>query len=228
VSTDSALTDEDLAKLVDGDAKARSCTDAVIRAHWQQDIAKLLSAEAHFDNCKIDASIAYLRAEYAQADAAAAAGNVDVALRHLGHVIHSVEDFFAHTNFVELSAERFDTPTAVPVLVLWSPSSNAVLAPFKPRLVSGRIFAEALVDSGACPPDTPRHGAMNKDSPTSERGATFVERWHMSYYRATVELTHRACAKLLRETLQRPTWAAVRGACGTTFGFSLKVDYRAE
>jgi hypothetical protein len=228
ISIDPTLTPEDLATIIESDPRATQCSDALIRAQWQQDIARPLQASAHFDSCEIDASLQYLKTEYESADSAASSGDVFSALRHLGHVLHSVVDFYAHTNFVELSAKRWPRFSEVRTPILWDRSIDAVLNEFKPELLSGRAFGAKLLGSSRCREDGPTHSAMNKDSPTSERGSTLIPGWGMTHYRATFELTKASGLKLLRDTLKRPSWSAIVKQCGTTYGFALHADVREE
>src|SRR5262245_57474238 len=228
ITIDPTLTAEDLAAIIEADPRATRCSDALIRAQWQQDIAHPLQAAAHFDSCQIDASLQYLQTEYETADAAASSGDVFTALRHLGHVLHSVVDFYAHTNFVEVATERWPRFSEVPTLILWDRSVDSVLNEFKPRLLSGQFFGNMLSGSSLCREGGPSHSAMNKDSPTSERGRTPIPAWGMTHYRATFERTKVSSLKLLRDTLKRPSWSAVVKQCGTTYGFGLRADVRKE
>jgi hypothetical protein len=222
-SIDSGMTPSDGAKAIDENVKATECADAIVRAQWQQDIAEVLTPEAHFDNCRIDEGIQYLRSEYAAARAAASAGNVFVALDHLGRTLHSVETFYSHTNFIELAAAGQGNISVAPRLALWDPSEDSLLAPFRATLVSGTVFWE----SGTCPAGVPAHHDMNKDGPDSKQGGA-PSPWHMTYYGATYELTNAAFSRLLKEALADPAWSSVVTRCGTVYGVALAFDKRKD
>lgn len=228
VSIDASLAPSDLARIIEEDPRATQCTDALIRAQWQQNFANRLLAAAHFDNCQIDASLRYMREEYAKANEFAESRDVFSALRHLGHVLHSIQDFYGHTNFVELASERYPKFASLVPLVLWDESNTGELKRLRPELVSGRSFKEALWDSGLCPKGTPTYKFMNKDSPDTKRGKEPILSWRMTHYRAALELTEMSARKLLRETMKSPAWSAVVKECGSTYGFGLRGDVREE
>jgi len=230
VSIDRPLAPGDLAAIILADRRATTCSDALIRAQWQQDYVpqnRFLEA-AHFDNCQIDASFQYMREQYARANAAASSGDVFKALRHLGYVLHSVQDFYAHTNFVELAAERWPQFTALPTQVLWEEHLNESLEELRPHLLSGLWGWERIWPSDRCPQGTPTHGNLNKDSADSARGQTLIRSWGMTHYRAALELTKASMKKLLRDMMRRNNWSQVVAACGTSYGFGLRGDAREE
>lgn len=73
----------------------------VTRANLLHDI-HVLTSEYHFDNCRFKAGIRYIEAQYSLAVSQA---NRDSrkALKAFGRVIHTVQDFYAHSNWIELN-----------------------------------------------------------------------------------------------------------------------------
>jgi hypothetical protein len=219
---DSGLNDVDRLALIDADATATQCTDVLARAQWEQDTWNVASAQAHYDNCTIDASTAYLRAQLAEAEKQAKAGDAYKALAALGRAAHSLQDFFIHTNYVELVAAQYGRLDDVPVLELWNPQSDAELTSLKAKgLLSGTVFWE----SGQCPAGTPSHEAVNKDDDEkSTQGRKVIEAWGCTHYRAAYELARRATARMLRGRLSKSETIKLR--CGSKFGFGMTFDRR--
>jgi hypothetical protein len=77
-----------------------------------------------------------------------------------GTMIHTVQDFYAHSNWVELH----DDASPVPV---WDLDLGSLPA----GIVSGTFFLDF---PKLCGPGAPTHAQLNKDSPSSEEGGKVV------------------------------------------------------
>ena len=101
---------------------ARACADVLSRAAVWQDVRHAASSAAHFDNCAFDDGLAYIAAlereagdllRAATARRTASGGMGEAALRQahaavflLGQALHAVQDFYSHSNFLELEEAR--------------------------------------------------------------------------------------------------------------------------
>jgi hypothetical protein len=219
------MTGSDVAAAIDEDSFATECANLLARAQWRQDILEVTNPVAHFDNCQIEASVNYLRDAFAKAESAASSGDVPSALSNLGRVLHSVFDFYAHTNFVELAAQISSSLSEVSRPALWDAKADA-LALWKGKgLKSGTVFWEG---GDLCKQPAESHTELNKDSPSSHRGAMVVAQWQLTHYRAAADLSKGTGLELVRNTLKRPAWAPVTKKCGTLYGFSLTFDKRKD
>lgn len=77
-----------------------------------------------------------------------------------GTMIHTVEDFYAHSNWIELHVDTDPIPT-------W----DLQLSTLPGDIVSGTFLLDT---PKMCGPDAPTHAELNKDSPTSTEGAKVV------------------------------------------------------
>ena len=111
----------------------------------------------------------------AQLDEVASRGLTDVGLLHLGNAFHTVEDFFAHSNFVELI--RGDTRHGAELLtgnpVGPSQSVPRILEAITPPGVRERYRAESEAAISAAAPGT--HTALAHDDPAT-RNYTLARR----------------------------------------------------
>jgi hypothetical protein len=121
----------------------------------------------HYDGSAFAAGDAYLAEEREKVFASLKAASPAPARAALGRLLHTAQDFYAHSNYVTLWREQF--PSAPPTQI--EPLLPALL--HSPRLVSGRVYwGEVFAFIPALKPLTRRllprdsHAWMNKDDPT--------------------------------------------------------------
>lgn len=120
-----------------------------------------LNSCLHFDNCAFECGAAQIAQQWALIDSQPATGRFgDVGLSAFGRVLHSTQDFYAHSNWVELHLDQ-------PSIPVWDQDTASLPA----AIVSGTFFLDTPKN---CRPGTPTHDELNKDSPTSKAGATIV------------------------------------------------------
>lgn len=97
----------------------------------------------HFDNCKFDESMAFIDKCYSQiAHDAAGAANDKVKreniLKSFGALLHPIQDFYSHANYVELKLKEDAslTPETLP-LVKWSDVKNSGISATAPGIRTG-------------------------------------------------------------------------------------------
>lgn len=213
-------------EIIRAQGRPRECTEILTEAQWRQDIVLSLYAPAHFDNCRFDDSFELLFDYLDEADKAADASNTRGALEALGRGLHATQDFYSHTNYVELMIGKYTKPGDVPELVLWESEGHKQVSSLKAQgLVSGRVWWEA---GDICPEGTPSHGDMAKDSGTTKRGAVWIDAWKMSHYQAARMLAERATRAYLRLRMLSPKWSKVWKDCGNVIGYLRGQDGRRE
>ena len=108
-----------------------------------------------------------------------------------GRLIHTVQDFYAHSNYVDLWLARFDGQTSLPPAEI-APLMDELFN--SPNLLSGKLYYPLGVLSfipfvkrfviPLLPPDS--HAHMHLDS--SERGVRFEYAFEVAVKRANLEL----------------------------------------
>jgi hypothetical protein len=155
----------------------------------------------HYDNNAFTAGDAYLETQRDAVYEALARGKALPAWQAFGRLTHSAQDFYAHSNYVELWRAR--QPDAAPEDT--DPLAADLLT--HPRLRSGRLYypLEALSFIPALQPLVipllPRdsHAWLNKDYPTRPN---FDFAYHAAIRRTIMEF-ERIAAQLQPETLER-------------------------
>ncbi len=87
-----------------GETFGRRALDAIIAANLRQDIlpAQFGHDEFHFDNNDFEGSRAYIEEQRARIKPALEQGQVLSAWQAFGRLTHTAQDFYAHTNYVDL------------------------------------------------------------------------------------------------------------------------------
>ena len=130
----------------------------VVVANVAQDLLQTQS-QVHFDNCDFPGGVAHIAAEWAAIDQLADKYS-EVALGAFGALLHTTQDFYAHSNWIELHVNQAPIP-------VW----DQQLATLPPGIVSGTWW---IGFPKLCGPGAPTHDQLNKDSPNSKEGAKVV------------------------------------------------------
>ena len=136
---------------------------------WGQDLVYSNDATAHFDNCTFEESIAYVEKLLNDADGQVKAGKPNDAVTSIGRALHGIQDFYSHSNYVELMAHRHPTDfKAVKIVAVWTVDGQKSIEPLiKEGLVSGR-FPDS---PRRCGLTAPNHKDLAKDSRTFNAAA---------------------------------------------------------
>lgn len=131
----------------------------VVAANIAQDLLQTQS-KVHFDNCDFPGGIDHLAAEWAVIDTV---GDkyADSALGAFGALLHTTQDFYAHSNWIELHQDQSPVP-------VW----DQTLASLPEAIVSGTWW---IGSPKLCGPNAPTHSQLNKDSPKSAEGGKIVD-----------------------------------------------------
>ncbi len=145
--------------------------------------------EFHFDNNAFEKGYAYIEEQRARTVASLQYGNVSSAWSAFGRLTHTAQDFYAHSNYVDLWITRQNG--ARPAAAEIDPVDQALID--SPKLHSGKIympleplsfikFLKPLV-LPLLPRDS--HAWMNLDSP--EQGPNFTFAFHAAVKRTKLE-----------------------------------------
>lgn len=101
------------------------------RSNLYQDIFRFFWARYHFDNCNFRQGIEQVRRfqleierDYERLAISTSRSARDKYRGRImfktGRIIHALQDFYSHSNYVELSSARFDSIDEVPLVDMWS------------------------------------------------------------------------------------------------------------
>lgn len=207
------------------------------KALYQQDVAHQFESKAHFDNCDFDSAVDYidtlLNEAGTHADAAAtakAAGKTKDAeeaaaraFRALGQGVHGVQDFYAHSNYVEMKSASVTKVTDLEVVAVWEPSGKEKLrALLGEGLISGHVFWGF---PQRCPKGTASHAELAKDGAETESGRKrLLHLQNISQYKVAVFLAREASLRFFADAFKR--WPILREMSGEHVAIDILVDRR--
>lgn len=206
-------------------------------ALYVQDIRHQFESKAHFDNCHFEGAQTYLVSLIEEAgghaDAALAAknkGDTNAAISAaknaffaLGQALHAVQDFYAHSNYVELQAPKAKEAGDIPVIAPWRKTDQDKIAGLrKAGLVSGYVYWGFPQD---CPAGTISHHDLAKDSADTVSGKRLVPNLdNLSQFRLAVFLARQASLQLMQEAFER--WPVLKELNGPNVAFEILLDRR--
>jgi hypothetical protein len=199
-----------------------ACAQSINRGHYFQDYLQQQRSAAHFDNCAIDDGSAYIRELLHQADgafAAAPAGasqdnaEIQIALLAIGQTLHAIQDFYAHTNYIEMESHDSHVLDGrdAPIVQIWTEDGvHRLDALLKAGLVSGTW---ALGVPKRCSAGALTHAALNKDSNDADEGKQKVAKWgNRTLFQSAFATAERASVAFLQFGARR--WPQFARACG--------------
>ncbi len=196
------------------DNEDSNCSRQLVQAIYLQDIGHFFDATAHFDNCTFDGSIDYIESLLGEADDLVKSAHthrdggqyrrggtaVAEAMTRLGQVLHAVQDFYAHSNYVDLMDEWETAYDNIDPIQLWNASGRTKIQGLIRRgLVSGTVAWQPT--QNVCPDGTPSHGDLNKDS---DDGSPGIGRWKgLNKHGLAFELAMRSSELFLKDAFNR-------------------------
>ena len=154
---------EQLTRQAIGDSLPPADLDRVVSANVHQDTLEdeiFSHSQYHFDNCAFPEGAAYIEEQRRIVEFQPGCRS-ETALDAFGRLLHAVQDFYAHSNWVELHSE---TESPIP---LW----DLQLTSLPNGIVSGTWAAGHPKKCGA---GAPPHSQLNKDSAESPEGKETV------------------------------------------------------
>lgn len=221
-------------RLLEGLAKNEYVAE-LRKALFVQDKIHQFESKAHFDNCDFDSAVAYIDgllndlAQRAAAGATARQSHSDPqpaikqAFYALGQAMHGVQDFYAHSNYVELAIRGKREVTDIDILPVWQPEGHKMLATLRAEgLISGYVvwgFPQC------CQSGAPTHGELAKDSPNTKSGQVRVAHLrNVSQYKIAEFLAREASLALVRYAFKR--WPILKEMNGNDIAFEVILDRR--
>lgn len=211
------------------------------KALYLQDTYHQFESKAHFDNCAFNEAIGYIdsllaeveghvqkaQASKERGDVAAKDASLLKAFFALGQALHGVQDFYAHSNYVELSVERAKRSTDIEVIAPWKKIGKDRIAELVGNspgkgLVSGFVFWGL---PQTCMTGTPSHADLAKDKATTPGGKVKVAHLeNRSQYQIAVQLAREASQELIDDSFRK--WPLMKEANGANVVFEVLVDRR--
>jgi hypothetical protein len=207
------------------------------KALYMQDGAHQFESKAHFDNCDFDSSMAYIKTLLAEVGAkvdlakAAAEKNdnaskekrVKEAFFALGQALHGTQDFYAHTNYVEMHVGAAKKVKDLKVVPVWTSAGvEQVNALVKTGLKSGYVFWGF---PQKCPSDSPSHGKLAKDSETTVSGKVRIAHLqNTSQFTLAQALAQRASIDLVSHAFNQ--WPLLKEMNGENVAFEVLLENR--
>jgi tetratricopeptide (TPR) repeat protein len=210
------------------------------KALYFQDSLHQLESKAHFDNCDFDGAIAYIDSLIEEvnehvndAQKAKNTGDFDIAKAAvheaffaIGQALHAVQDFYAHSNYVELTEQSVNRVTDLEVIAPWRSEGKTRIKQLRQNggkdLVSGYVFWGF---PQLCPSGSISHADLAKDSETTTSGKVKVANLqNLSQYRIAVYLAREASIEFLQDAFKR--WPLLEELNGPNVAFEVLVDFR--
>ena len=132
----------------------------VVILHNQMQDLHQTQSQMHYDNCAFREGSQYIADEWSLIGHAGT-NTGDVVLAAFGRLLHAVQDFYAHSNWVELHAQVKPIP-------VW----DLAVATLPSKIVSGTW---SIGSPKRCAAGAPTHSQLNKDQASSQEGSVKVE-----------------------------------------------------
>lgn len=207
------------------------------RALYVQDSLHQFESKAHFDNCDFDNAVAYIDSILDETDKLVRAASehkvkgdlpaledvIRKAFFALGQGLHSVQDFYAHSNYVELSASAAKKTQDIAVVAPWRKSGQARINELKKGgLLSGYVFWGFPQQ---CPSGSISHADLAKDKVSTKSGAVKVPHLqNQTQYQIAAYLARTASEQFLADAFKR--WPLLKEVNGELVAFEVLVDRR--
>ena len=184
----------------------------VVKANRDQDWHQTES-KFHFDNCAFEEGVNYIQSQWSMIDFCDDHYS-EAALHAFGRLLHAVQDFYSHSDWVERHLDEESIP-------VWDLDVKSLPS----GLVSGTW---KLGFPKKCSSGTPSHGELNKDNRNSSKGKVIVNSGpHKG--KSLFELAFEAAVRASIEQFDRLKLAAVRlGLDSTTSEKDLTQDLVTE
>jgi len=207
------------------------------KALYLQDTLHQFESKVHFDNCHFDGATSYVNDRLKEAgryvafaerakttgDKAALERHVQSAFFTLGQALHGVQDFYAHSNYVELTNKAVKRVDEWEIIMPWRDSGRSRIKELQGKgLVSGFVFWGFPQQ---CPTGTMSHEDLAKDSETTRSGRVRIPHLqNLTQYRAAVFLAREASQEFLKDAFSR--WPLLKEVNGENVAFEVLVDRR--
>ena len=220
-----------------------ACSEQLNAAIYRQDIWHAFDSYAHFDNCAFNGTYEYIQSLLNKSDErfrhAPEQWNdketvpppVLEGMLALGRILHAIQDFYAHSNYVELIQKIGQVPKQeqdIPVSIIWTEDGYKQIQELITKgLSSGQVWWSF---PHHCSKEVPTHAQLAKDSPNTISGAKLsiwkrvVGNKKQTNYNVAYNLAHRGTREFLQWSGEK--WPQIEKFCGKTVKYILTKDKR--
>ena len=204
------------------------CVRELNKAMYWQDTVHQFQSKAHFDNCAIEDGLSYIQELVSEAERhlqKSTPVKKEDALKAafaLGQALHAIQDFYAHSNYVELMVEKHDTFDNVQIVPAWlDEGQESLLEMANNGLHSGSVWWGL---PQYCPSTVPSHGTLAKDSAKTDAGSIIIDKWEaMNQFQLARDLASQASLEFLQDMYARMPLEPI---CGNNISFAVLTDNR--
>jgi hypothetical protein len=220
-----------------------ACSEQLNAAIYRQDILHSFESYVHYDNCAFDSTYEYIQSLIRESDAhfrgapdswhdkSTVPQPILDGMLALGQILHAVQDFYAHSNYVELVQKVTPVPKReqdIPLSIVWTEEGQKQVQNYvKQGLVSGRVWWTL---PHHCEKTAPTHAELAKDSASTSAGAA-LSVWKRAAgnksqdnYNVAYNLAHRGTREFLQWSGER--WPQIEKYCGKTLKYIITGDKR--
>jgi hypothetical protein len=158
----------------------------VILANLAQDIRQSES-QVHFDNCAFAEGSFYIEKQWEMIDSYRDRRSKS-SLNLFGRLLHTVQDFYAHSNWVEIHLNEAPVP-------MWNCRSETL-----PEAIISGTWPTG--EPKRCSSNAPHHDQLNKDKPSSITGCKVVD-FGPHHGKTLFELAEEVSIRATRQQLER-------------------------
>ncbi len=201
------------------------------KAMYLQDTYHQFQSKAHFDNCDFEAAMNYIDELVKEADkfieSAGKKQDVEVDVKKaffsLGQALHAIQDFYAHSNYVELMRANYTDYRKIPRILVWTVEGQQMVLDWKTKgLFSGFV---SWGFPKKCDEGVPEHADLAKDSAKTKSGMIKVKEWeNLTQYEVALYLAQRASYDFIKFAFTR--WPLLKDKCGNVMAFDVFQERR--
>jgi pyruvate/2-oxoglutarate dehydrogenase complex dihydrolipoamide acyltransferase (E2) component len=194
----------------------KACALGIAREQFRMETSAKYAKDAapQFLNCHIVGGITFIDGNLSDLHAAAATSDAERGRIAIARVLHSIQDFHANTNYVELMAVKYPSSAeSVPVLALWiAADQKEVVELAKRGLISGEDATLTVSGPSQCKNGHVPRSELSKISREHGAGAQRIEKWNkMPRYDAAMTFALRSSNAFLLWALEQ--YPAVLDGC---------------
>lgn len=231
------LTMKEHMAIIDEELSGATCSRNFTQAQVFQDVVHFSGSEKHFDNCDFSGGANYIQEKLTQIDALVKNKSIKHAQFTAGQIIHGIQDFYAHSNYLELmelegNGKSYSDFGQVPIFELWRPIAVDELVVYQAKetsLVSGTWILSA---PKRCDKNALSHHDLAKDTVDTDRSLEET-RWvnsqtsaKITRYQAAHALIEKATKSFLTYAFTK--WPELQKGCGDTIVYKNVTELREE
>lgn len=231
------LTMKEHMVIIDEELNGATCSRNFTAAQIFQDIVHFSGSEKHFDNCDFNGGANYIQEKLAQIDMLVKIKSIKHAQFTAGQILHGIQDFYAHSNYLEVMAlegngKTYSEFNLVPIIELWKAGAVDKLAVYQAKktpLISGTWV---LSGPKMCDENSLSHHDLAKDTVDTDRSLEETK-WvnsqtgaKITRYQAAHALIEKATESFLIYAFAK--WPGLQKDCGDIIVYKSENELRKE